>query len=337
MKCSSSKCSRRCRGRPSSRPPDPHRRRRLLRRHRVAARAAIAVRRAAAAGGATRTPPVCAAGAVPAAQAWRVPLGQPPGDFSEAYPSAPSSKYQEYKIKFAQVVDDMMFDVQDLVCQIPRAQLGSPTILSFVRRAPEEHGVMNIDDVVPDVFRVHYREGTFTIRAPKPQARTISEARSRRRRRKAPRPPQPRPPPARPAAAPKRRALQAQSRAVQHRGGHRLVFRSGVLEGTTAPDRAPSPFTLWPQTQPRRPLTPPPGLSPPRAAAASKACQPRPKKRAHQAGAVALVQTHPEQVADLLRSVANLIASRPSAAPEMQQLRILRPRTASIDVIASSG
>lgn len=176
------------------------------------------------------------------------PLARPPGHFSGAYPSAPVAeyqKYQEYKIKFAQVVDDMRFDIQELVGQIPRVQLRTPTILTFKTRAPEARVVENIDDIVPEGFRVHYREGTFAIRAPKQEMQPSAEARQRRRRRKPTRAPQHRPPAPHRAAAPKRGPWQASSKpTVQRRRKDRLVFRSGVLEGPAAPDRAPSPFTV---------------------------------------------------------------------------------------------
>lgn len=157
----------------------------------------------------------------------------------------------------------------------------------------------------PDLFRVYYKEGVFSFRAPwrprsprqrdghrrgrKPQHRSPAQARRGGR---------PAMPPQHPDA-PRHRAPQRS----------RLVFRSGVLEGT-CPAEQPRLFTLWPQTPQRAQ----PEVPPTRNEQEQTFVHPCPKKQARQPSAPSGSQPHPEHIADLLRSIANIIARRPSSA-----------------------
>lgn len=127
----------------------------------------------------------------------------------------------------------MRFDTEELVSQIPRTHLHSPTILAFKTRAPEARVVANVDDIIPGAFRVYYREGIFSVRAPKQMAETATEARSRHgrhRHRKPARTTQTRLPASRQEAVqpsgPQQR--RAPKRAPPHKRQTRLVFLSGV-------------------------------------------------------------------------------------------------------------
>lgn len=215
----------------------------------------------------------------------------------------------------------MEFNLAELEAQIPRASLASPTILTFCTRAPEQRVVENLDNIVPECFRNYYREGTFRVCAPRPPTAQAHLERHPRRRRK----PQ-RQPPLRPKQD--RAQAQVQPRSappkLQRARQDRLIFRSGVLDGTTRPDENVEPFSVWPRAAPRPPPTPPPGLSPPRQGRLASYRPPRPKRRAQpRVAQLTLAQTHPVQVAEQLRSVANLLAPRPTLAPPAPTTQIL--------------
>lgn len=167
-------------------------------------------------------------------------LHRPPGDFSGAYPRRSreaDSGFLEFKVKFAQVVDGMRLDIEEAMMQIPHAQLRTPTIVTFKTRAPKARVVENIDSIVPAVFRVYHREGTFRMCAPKVAKATAQEIRQSHRRRRPQRAPPTRPPGARPQTAPRsQRAGPVLQQAQPRSRLARLFFRSGVLDGTAPPD-----------------------------------------------------------------------------------------------------
>lgn len=251
----------------------------------------------------------------------------PPGDFQRSYKPkrrrAPRSASQVsersegnlYKVKFAQVVDDIGFDVADLLHGVPKSALTSPAILSFKTRAPEAKVVSKLDEIIPTDFRVYYKDDVFHIRAPRQPARK-PQRRSKRSEQKAQTPRGPPPCRRRPGQLPEPPRVQLRPR--QQRSP--LVFRSGVLERTCAQDEQATPFTLWP----KRCLATlaAPGQHPTQSSS-PVVCEPRPKKQARQAAAPrSSCAPHPEHVADLLRSIADVVAPRPtSEASHLLQLR----------------
>lgn len=72
-----------------------------------------------------------------------------------------------FKIKLAQAVDHMEFNLDELLAQIPRARTASPSILTFMTRAREARVVENIDSLIPDSFRVYYKEGKSRVCPPR--------------------------------------------------------------------------------------------------------------------------------------------------------------------------
>lgn len=121
------------------------------------------------------------------------PSRSPPlGDFQRAYkpkrrgaarfPSQASERAEglSYKVKFAQVIDDMRFDVEDVLMRAPRSWLATPTVLTFQMRAPEAKIVSRLDEIFPTIFRAYYKEGVFSVRAPR-SCRAAQKDRSRRR------------------------------------------------------------------------------------------------------------------------------------------------------------
>lgn len=267
----------------------------------------------------------------------------PPGNFERSYkpkrrrgPRSPSraserSEGTRYKVKFAQVVDQMPFDLEDLLNRDPRSFLTSPTIFSFQTRAPETKVVSKLDDIIPTIFRVYYKEGVFSVQAPRParrkaQGRSHDSGQGARRSSKPPLPAQ--------RHRADRQPAQRQARPPPRPRRSRLVFRSGVLEGACAQDEQTMPFTLWPQASPA--AAPP---APPPAPLAPVFCAPRPKKKARQE-----LATHPsyapqsERVADLLRSIAEVIAPVPTSAPRyLSQFMVRNDPNISFAGLAQSG
>lgn len=163
---------------------------------------------------------------------------KPPGTFDGPYPM---TAYKEYKVKFAQVIDDMRFNLEELSSQLPRARMQGPTILQFRTRAPEARVVENVDDIIPVSFRVYYHNGVFSIRMPKqkPEQSTAPQASSRRRGPRGPtQAPQRLPAPAA-RSAPLHRSLP--QRAPPKRRKERLVFRSGDCASGASFSSCPKP------------------------------------------------------------------------------------------------
>lgn len=246
-------------------------------------------------------------------------------------PSRDDSAKITYKVKFAPVVDDMMFDSDLLMTNIPKATMTSPTMIEFTTAASECLVVEKLDSIIPERFRVYYKKKVFRICpaiAAQPPRSAAEQPRRRHRHR-------PKAKAASPAVPPRLRAARVPP--APKAPSQKPVYNSGVLSGTRAispPPGLEGPYNVWPLTGRRRPWVRRPPAPQPRQLSAvgqqevdDSGLVPRPKKQAR-AASWSSAPARPKELAALFRSIANVLSPKPSAAPEGPiDIRMLKDTT----------